>query len=384
MAYRWIPCLLLAIAACGTSDHESQPAAAAVLPESGAVGGTDSPTTVMSPAPNPQPIQLPDPVAPPLATTDTGAVSVGLLRTDAILVHVFAYRSGTWTEVDTVGIAHLERMGPGVPRRPDAIRDSVRVPTDWLVYGDDGSVRPFTAGAPVEIDDDWYDPRGYATNWPADKSYADHRPNPRVGIAVAGPAHAAPLLGVDSTSAEWREVAAAVWPEFVKRDEHAIREMLANKPCTYGPRHGPTCDPAAERALWIAEGRLLDGHPIDSTVRARGRSRMWIDGRGAPGGLSLYHVTIRRSYPSRDGDGCGPESFYQANVVRHSGRLAVTDATLIFTDCDGKQATGIRPLALLILGPRTFVIAAQWGWESGDTFIREVTAQGLRVPSGLR
>ena len=380
----WIPCLWFVTAACGTSERESPPRAATRSPESGALGGVDSLTAVAPAAPSTQPIQLPDQVAPPMATTDRGRVSVGLLRSDGLVVHVFAYRSGAWTEVDTVGVSEHESLNSVVARGPEAIRDSVLVPADWLVYGYDGSVRPFKAGAPIEIRDDMYDARGYATNWPADNSYASHRPNPRIGIAIAGPAQAAPLVGLDTTSTEWHEVVATVWPEFVSREEHEVREALAKQPCTYGPRMGPNCDPATERARWIAEGRLLDGHLIDSTARARGRVRMSITGRSAPGGLSLYHVGIYRSYPARDGGDCGPESYYQANVVRQSGRLAVTDPSLVFTDCDGKQTSGIRPLALLILGSRTFVIAAAWGWESGDTFIRELTAQGLQVPAGLR
>lgn len=294
---------------------------------------------------------------PLLRPVDTATVYVGLLRKDALLVHVFAYRRDGWTKWPY----------------------SVPVPQGWTLYGYDGSVRSLRVGVAQGISDDDYDFWGYKTDYPVDTTKWYIFPRPRVGVAATAPARPYPLLPLDSASAEWGEIAQASLSAFEEREQRAVADLFAQALCAHVPP-GADCDVESERRRLEADGRLPRGHPIDSAQRARGTVAEFVILGTAPlpGGLTLYHASFERWYRARNPSGyCAPVSYFSANVVRRAARLKVTDAGVTLSDCDGKGRSGVEPRALLFLGGRVYVLAETWAWEEGYPVVRELSDTGL-------
>lgn len=282
---------------------------------------------------------------------------VGFLRDDALIVHLFRYQRGEWT----------------------ALADSVEVPREWTVYGYDRSVRPLQVGAVQIIPDDEYDYWGRRTDYPADSIEPNVRPQTRVGIATTAPGKPYLLFPVDSGSAEWKDVAEAAWSAFVGREQRAVDDLLEQEVCNRFPP-GVDCIATEDRRRLKEIGRLPRGHPIDSAQRARGKVvEFGIQGTGPlPGGLTLYHVTFNRWYPAlKPGEYCGLVSYFNAKVVRRGARLAVTNAELWLSDCDGRDTRGETPHGAFLLGGRVFVIAHKWALHEHESVVRELTDAGL-------
>lgn len=282
-------------------------------------------------------------------------IYVGFLRDDALLVHVFRYQRGEWT----------------------ALADSVEVPRGWTVYGYDRFVRPLQVGAVQAIPEDDYDLWGRRTDYPADTTDPYVRPRTRVGIATTAPGKPYLLFPVDSGSAEWKDVAQAVWSAFVGREQRSVAAWLERLVCAQAPI-GADCDGPADRRRLEAIGRLPGGIPIDSLQRAHGTvARFAIRGTRLPGGLALYHARVERVYTPLPGSGDCPISYFDADVVRRAARLMVSDDGVALSDCDGKTLSGTAPLAVLLLGGRVFVMAEQWGHHESYPVVLRLTDKGL-------
>jgi hypothetical protein len=264
---------------------------------------------------------------PPVEAQSPQPLTVGLLRTDGVVIPFARWSSNVWTTLPQH--SPVDRHALGVDR--------------WHL-GTANGFRSATAGSVITLlEDSGYDSWGQLTDFSPRRIDGGGYPVPRVGVVLSRPERLVHLRPVEHRDAIGARLRSLIRAELDRQDSATVQRYMPGNTLS-----------GAERTRLPIEIVKLDA--------ARDRVR----------GERVYFYVAERQYP-----GCESGQL-QGFAVETSGVVRLVSPRFALGDCDGKGRTRMTVHAILPLDEVVYVIGEVAGWEGVTRVLLELTPSGVR------
>jgi hypothetical protein len=302
----------------------------------------------------------------PRAQEESGELFVGVLRADGLVVPFVAYWQGYWLTPWTKPAGSADDENSIADLTSAWFADEGDFPPVWYARTRAGRA-PVRLRASRLVKSDNH----CSTNWAlqtdlpgARKPGARHREN--VGVAASAPHESDAPARLDPRARDLAPLVALVRRSFDEEE----RATLAGRPRDATREGGPQGDARKE------------SFPPEAERRKRAPAVVKLYRHTASGGRRLYYFEAERRYPKPAGanDRACENVSVLGGWLLQAGRAAprLVEQHMTLTDCDAKEAASGRPLGLIRLRGREFLIQEEHGYESESYVLLELRGAELR------
>ena len=253
------------------------------------------------------------------------SVTVGLMRSDGIVLPVAQVGDSTWLPVH-----------PG---------DSAALADTWFLYSSTHDGTPVELLTTVQFGINSWDGWGITTTATGESQSIGRRPVPRTGMVIDRPNRAMPFLPLPPSARVWNTVAPAVRRSMSRLERVANRER--------GSASRPQVVSVSDSIILVEFYHVSLG--------------------GAQGDL-VYVVTNR----PQDGP-CSPDALYHAWMRVTSDTVMVLSEAYRAGNCGPEQLVRERPYGVVSVRTGLYVLLEVRLWEGVAQEVRRITTTGLDV-----